>query len=62
MTVSSTGWDAFSSTELFLLIVAAITLTMRQRKGLKKQDVSRQVAVRRRDRVRLVKIPAEKRT
>jgi NADH-quinone oxidoreductase subunit J len=47
---------------LLVAIVAAITLTMRQRKGLKRQDVSRQVAVRRRDRVRLVKIPAEKRT
>lgn len=41
---------------LLVAIVAAITLTMRHRAGLKKQDVSRQVAVRRRDRVRLVKL------
>jgi NADH-quinone oxidoreductase subunit J len=47
---------------LLVAIVAAITLTMRHRVGLKKQDVARQVATRRRDRVRLVKLGAEKRT
>ncbi len=41
---------------LLLAIVAAITLTMRHRPGLKTQDVARQVAVRREDRVRLVKV------
>jgi len=41
---------------LLLAIVAAITLTMRQRRGLKVQNVSRQVAVRREDRVRIVKV------
>ena len=40
---------------LLVAIVAAITLTMRRRPGLKPQDVARQVAVRREDRVRLVK-------
>jgi len=46
---------------LLVAIVAAISLTMRHRAGLKHQDVSRQVAVRREDRVRLVKMDAEKR-
>jgi len=44
---------------LLIAIVAAIALTMRRRPGLKTQDVSRQVAVRRRDRVRLVKAEPE---
>jgi NADH-quinone oxidoreductase subunit J len=46
---------------LLVAIVAAIALTMRHRPGLKKQDVSAQVAVQAKDRVRLVKMPAEKR-
>jgi NADH-quinone oxidoreductase subunit J len=46
---------------LLVAIVAAITLTMRRRTGLKQQDINRQVAVRREDRVRLVKMDAEKR-
>ncbi|HEY8519990.1 MAG TPA: NADH-quinone oxidoreductase subunit J [Gammaproteobacteria bacterium] len=41
---------------LLVAIVAAITLTMRKREGLKVQDVARQVAVRREDRVRIVKV------
>jgi NADH-quinone oxidoreductase subunit J len=41
---------------LLLAIVAAITLTMRHRQGLKVQNVSKQVAVRRQDRVRIVKV------
>jgi NADH-quinone oxidoreductase subunit J len=44
---------------LLIAIVAAIALTMRRRPGLKTQDVSRQVAVRRKDRVRLVKVEPE---
>ena len=44
---------------LLIAIVAAISLTMRRRPGLKTQDVSKQVAVRRQDRVRLVKVDAE---
>jgi NADH-quinone oxidoreductase subunit J len=44
---------------LLIAIVAAIALTMRRRPGLKTQDVSRQVAVRRQDRVRLVKVESE---
>ena len=40
---------------LLVAIVAAISLTMRRRPGLKPQDVAKQVAVRREDRVRLVK-------
>ena len=46
---------------LLVAIVAAISLTMRHRAGLKHQDVSRQVAVRREDRVRIVKMDAERR-
>ena len=41
---------------LLLAIVAAITLTMRRRPGLKVQDVAKQVAVRAKDRVRIVKV------
>jgi len=46
---------------LLVAIVAAISLTMRHRAGLKHQDISRQVAVRREDRVRIVRMDAEKR-
>ena len=41
---------------LLLAIVAAITLTMRKREGLKVQDVPAQVAVRAEDRLRIVKV------
>ena len=41
---------------LLLAIVAAISLTMRRRAGLKVQNVAKQVAVRREDRVRLVNV------
>ncbi|MCU0768097.1 MAG: NADH-quinone oxidoreductase subunit J [Burkholderiaceae bacterium] len=44
---------------LLVAIVAAITLTMRRRPGQKLQDVAKQVAVRARDRVRIVKMDAE---
>jgi NADH-quinone oxidoreductase subunit J len=45
---------------LLLAIVAAITLTMRKRPGLKVQDIAKQVAVRREDRVRIVKVETSK--
>jgi len=45
-----------ASVILLLAIVAAITLTMRHRTGLKVQNVAKQVAVRRQDRVRIVKV------
>ena len=45
---------------LLLAIVAAITLTMRKRPGLKVQNVAKQVAVRAKDRIRIVKMDAEK--
>ena len=41
---------------LLLAIVAAITLTMRRRPGLKVQNIAEQVAVSRDDRVRLVQV------
>jgi len=46
---------------LLVAIVAAIALTMRKRAGYKAQDISAQVAVRREQRVRIVKMPVEKR-
>jgi NADH-quinone oxidoreductase subunit J len=49
-----------ASVILLLAIVAAITLTMRRRPGLKVQDIAKQVAVRREDRVRIVKVEASK--
>ena len=45
---------------LLIAIIAAITLTMRKRRGQKVQDISRQVSVRSRDRVRIVKMPTER--
>jgi NADH-quinone oxidoreductase subunit J len=45
---------------LLLAIVAAIVLTMRKRPGLKQQNIARQVAVRRQDRVRIVSMDAER--
>ena len=44
---------------LLIAIVAAISLTMRKRAGLKLQNVAKQVAVRSEDRVRIIKMPAE---
>jgi NADH-quinone oxidoreductase subunit J len=49
-----------ASVILLLAIVAAITLTMRKRAGLKVQDIVKQVAVRREDRVRMVKMESSK--
>ncbi len=49
-----------ASVVLLLAIVAAITLTMRRRPGLKVQNIAEQVAVRRDDRVRLVKMEPTK--
>jgi len=45
---------------LLIAIVAAITLTMRRRPGARVQDVAAQVAVRAKDRVRIVSMPAER--
>ena len=47
---------------LLVAIVAAIALTMRKRPGHKVQDISKQVAVRASDRIRVVKMDAEKRS
>ncbi len=44
---------------LLVAIVAAISLTMRKRAGLKLQNIAKQVAVRREDRIRIIKMPAE---
>ena len=46
---------------LLVAIVSAITLTMRDRPGQKVQDIGKQVAVRAKDRVRIVKMDAETR-
>ena len=45
---------------LLIAIVAAITLTMRRRPGLRLQDIAGQVAVKAADRVRLVSMPSER--
>ncbi|MEN9500937.1 MAG: hypothetical protein RI964_222 [Pseudomonadota bacterium] len=45
---------------LVVAIMAAIVLTLRRRPDSKKQDVAQQIQVRREDRVRLVKMNAEK--
>jgi NADH-quinone oxidoreductase subunit J len=44
---------------LLVAIVAAIALTMRHRVGMKAQDIPGQVSVRAKDRIRIVKMPAE---
>ncbi len=44
---------------LLVAIVAAITLTMRRRPGTKHQNISKQVRVRREDRIRLVDMKSE---
>ncbi len=46
---------------LLVAIVAAISLTMRRRSGYKQQDIGRQVATRKEDRLRIVKVEPEKR-
>jgi NADH-quinone oxidoreductase subunit J len=46
---------------LLVAIVAAITLTMRRRPGYKQQDVVAQVATRKQDRLRIMKVEPEKR-
>ena len=45
---------------LLIAIVAAIALTLRRRKDSKSQDVAKQVAVRREDRIRIVQMPSER--
>ena len=47
---------------LLLAIVAAITLTMRKRPGVKVQNIAEQVAVRSKDRLRIVKMDSEKKS
>lgn len=44
---------------LLLAIVAAIMLTMRQREGMKQQDIAAQVSVRAADRIRIIKMNPE---
>jgi NADH-quinone oxidoreductase subunit J len=46
---------------LLVAIVAAIVLTMRHRPSYKQQDIASQVAVRREDRVRIVKVEPSRR-
>ncbi len=45
---------------LLVAIVAAIALTLRRRPGTKSQDIAAQVRVQRQDRIRMIKMPAEK--
>ncbi len=46
---------------LLVAIVAAITLTMRKRPGLKLQNIAQQVSVKAKDRLRIVQMKSEKR-
>ena len=48
-----------ASVILLVAIVAAITLTLRKSRQVKSANPSKQVAVKRSDRVRLVKVPSE---
>jgi NADH-quinone oxidoreductase subunit J len=45
---------------LLVAIVAAIALTLRRRPGTRHQEIDKQVAVRAADRLRIVKMDAEK--
>lgn len=47
---------------LLLAIVAAITLTLRKRPGIKVQNIAQQIAVRPEDRLRVIKMDAEKKS
>jgi NADH-quinone oxidoreductase subunit J len=47
---------------LLVAIVAAIALTLRRRPDTKYQSPARQVAVRKEDRLRLIRMPAEKKS
>ena len=70
--VSNTTWLArtlftefllpfeFAAVILTVAVIAAVMLTLRKRTGVKKQDPGEQARVRAADRVRLVKMPAEK--
>jgi NADH-quinone oxidoreductase subunit J len=51
-----------ASVILLVAIIAAIALTMRRRPDTRSQDPVEQVAVKRDDRVRLVKMPSEKKS
>lgn len=46
---------------LLVAIIAAISLTLRHRPGLKVQDIGKQVSVKAKDRLKIVKMEAEKR-
>ena len=45
---------------LLIAMVAAIALTMRKRRDAKRQDVGKQVKVKREDRVRIVSVPSSR--
>ncbi len=49
-----------ASVVLLVAVIAAVMLTLRRRKDTKQQDPAAQIAVKRNDRVRLVKMAAEK--
>jgi NADH-quinone oxidoreductase subunit J len=51
-----------AATILLVASIAAIVLTLRRRRGGKLQNIGRQVSVRAKDRVRIVKMASEKRS
>jgi hypothetical protein len=58
---SGTSGRYWFGLSLLVAIIAAIALTMRRRPETKFQDPAEQIKVRRKDRVRLVQMDAEKR-
>ena len=53
-------WFEIAAAILLVAIVAAIALTQRHRKDSKYQDPTRQIRIERGERVRIVKMPSEK--
>jgi NADH-quinone oxidoreductase subunit J len=51
-----------ASVVLLVAIIAAIALTLRKRRDAKRQEPSEQIKVKRNDRVRLISMPAVKKT
>ena len=62
MITAGTIGTVLAAVLLLVAIIAAISLTMRRRPGLKVQDIAKQVGVRAKDRVRIVKMNPEKRS
>jgi NADH-quinone oxidoreductase subunit J len=49
-----------ASVILLVAIIAAVVLTLRQRRDVKRLDPAEQIAVKHTDRLRIIQMPAEK--